>query len=96
DFNLLRDARQDIRALPWAQHANCQVTNTYSNLQHAHEEIERLNVEIPRLFTSMVDKHIDYHIAISHCLMTKPAIARILSDQWKYHDRINEKIVHHP
>ncbi|KAL6299353.1 hypothetical protein BKA93DRAFT_819932 [Sparassis latifolia] len=95
DFDLLCDARQDIHTLPWAQWANCQVMNTYFNIQRACEEIERLNVEISCLFTSLVDEHIDYYIAISHCIIMKPALAHILSTQWKYHDRIHEKIAHH-
>ncbi|KAH9947990.1 hypothetical protein B0H21DRAFT_708025 [Amylocystis lapponica] len=39
EFDLLRDAQQDIRELPWAQRANRQAMSTYFNVQRAKEEI---------------------------------------------------------
>ena len=46
DFDLLRDTRQDIRTLDWAQIANHEGTIMYFGLKRAKEEICHLNVEI--------------------------------------------------
>ncbi|KZT63774.1 hypothetical protein DAEQUDRAFT_679796 [Daedalea quercina L-15889] len=94
EFDLLRDVRQDVRQLPWAQPMNRKAMNAYFNVKRAHEEIKRLNVESARLFTSIIDEHFDYHHAISHALFTDPQLARELSVRWLYRDRINEKIAH--
>ncbi|KAJ2968160.1 hypothetical protein NUW54_g13303 [Trametes sanguinea] len=53
EFDLLRDARQDIRAQAWAKPTHREATQTYFNVERAREEIQRLNVEIRRLFSSM-------------------------------------------
>jgi hypothetical protein len=46
DFDL-RDAHQDIHDRPWAAPACCLAMDQYFKLEHAHEEIQRLNIEIP-------------------------------------------------
>ncbi|KAJ6617481.1 hypothetical protein B0H10DRAFT_2218435 [Mycena sp. CBHHK59/15] len=59
-FDLLRDTRTDIRKLPWAQPANREAMVLYFGIKRAKEEIRRLNVEIVRLLSFMVDEHVDY------------------------------------
>ncbi|KAH9834663.1 uncharacterized protein C8Q71DRAFT_873190 [Rhodofomes roseus] len=59
EFDLLRDARTDIRKEPWADRKNREAMNILFDMKRAEEEIERLNVEIPRLLTFMHDDHID-------------------------------------
>lgn len=56
DFDLLRDARQDIRNRPWASHASRRLTNQYFKLLRAEEDITRLNTEIPRVITHLHDE----------------------------------------
>lgn len=56
DFDLLRDTRQDIRSRPWATPAARLAMDSYFKVLRAAEEIERLNVEIPRLTTFMRDE----------------------------------------
>lgn len=56
DFDILRDARQDISERPWASSAGRIVMDQYFKLKRAEEEIQRLNVEIPRLVTYMIDE----------------------------------------
>jgi hypothetical protein len=46
DFDLLRDAHQEIRHCPWATPAGRLAMDTYFKLLRAREEIDRLNVEI--------------------------------------------------
>jgi hypothetical protein len=56
DFDLLRDTRQDIRTRPWASPAARLAMDSYFKVLRAAEEIERLNVEVPRLMTFMRDE----------------------------------------
>ncbi|KAF8184030.1 hypothetical protein K438DRAFT_1599013, partial [Mycena galopus ATCC 62051] len=56
DFDLLRDARQDIRQEPWALPAGRAAMEQHFKILRAKEEIERLNVEIRRFVTYMVDE----------------------------------------
>jgi hypothetical protein len=56
DFDLLRDTRQDIRTRPWATPAARLAMDGYFKVLRAAEEMERLNVEIPRLTTFMRDE----------------------------------------
>lgn len=56
DFNLLRDARQDIRQEPWALPAGRVAMDQHFKLLCADEEIERLNLEIRRVVTYMADE----------------------------------------
>ncbi|OBZ74357.1 hypothetical protein A0H81_05684 [Grifola frondosa] len=93
DFDLLRNARQDIRELPWAQRANCDAMNTYFNVKRAWEEIACLNVEISCLFTWMVDEHVDFYCAIQGCYLVDAPLAYELSVRWQYRDKIHEKVV---
>ncbi|KAJ7635425.1 hypothetical protein B0H17DRAFT_1149699 [Mycena rosella] len=56
DFNLLQDGREDIREEPWAKPAGRLAMDMYFKLEQATEEIEQLNLEIPRFLTYMRDE----------------------------------------
>lgn len=56
DFDLLRDTRQDIRTRDWAKPSGRALMDTYFKIERAKEEITRLNVEIRRLVTYIVDE----------------------------------------
>lgn len=56
DFDLLRDTRQDISTRPWASPTARLAINTYFKLCQAEEEVIRLNVEIRRVVTYLVDE----------------------------------------
>jgi hypothetical protein len=56
DFDLLRDARQDISQRPWATPAGRLAMDLYFKIRRAAEEIQRLNVEIPRVATYIQDE----------------------------------------
>lgn len=56
DFDLLRDTREDIRGHPWATPSGRLAMDTFFKIQRAKEEIQRLNVEIPRLATYLRDE----------------------------------------
>jgi hypothetical protein len=56
DFDLLRDTRQDILTNLWARPAGRMAMDLHFKLQRATEEIQRLNIEIPRVITYMRDE----------------------------------------
>ncbi|KAJ7776444.1 hypothetical protein B0H16DRAFT_1659785 [Mycena metata] len=56
DFDLLRDGWEDIRDELWAQPAGRVAMDQHFKLLRADEEITRLNLEIPRLVTHMMDE----------------------------------------
>ena len=93
DFDLLRDTRSDIRSLPWTEPSRRESAGLYFGIKRAHEEIVWLNVEIKRLLTFMRDTHVNFYHAISTNMIVNCAIARQLSVEWEYQDRINESIV---
>ncbi|KAJ7680000.1 hypothetical protein B0H14DRAFT_3101793 [Mycena olivaceomarginata] len=56
EFDLLREGRDDIRNEPWALPAGRVAMDRHFKMLRADEEIERLNLEIPRLLTYMADE----------------------------------------
>lgn len=53
EFDLLRHSRNDIRDRKWAQPAYREATIKYLTLCRAREELQRLDVEVRRLFTAI-------------------------------------------
>ncbi|KAJ7340863.1 hypothetical protein DFH08DRAFT_963708 [Mycena albidolilacea] len=86
----------DIRRLPWADPARREAMMLYFGIQRAKEEIHRLNIEMRRLVTFMVNDHVDYVKAIrahiSPSLADLP-LAHELSTQLEYRSNINRNIV---
>jgi hypothetical protein len=95
DFDLLRDTRQDIRTLEWAQPANREGMVMYFGIKRAKEEILRLNVEIRRLLTFLYDDYADHFCAVTKHIIINPPLASEISSQWSYRERIHEAIVKH-
>jgi len=56
EFDLLRDTREDIRQKPWTKPAVREAMTQYFKIQRSREEIERLNIEIPRVIAYMRDE----------------------------------------
>lgn len=94
DFDLLRDTRNDIRTLPWTEPSRREASTLYFGIKRAEEEILRLNVEIARLLTYMLDVHADYQVAISTCKDTDPALSSELAREWEHLDRVHRSIAH--
>ncbi|KAJ6463583.1 hypothetical protein DFH09DRAFT_1254717 [Mycena vulgaris] len=92
EFDWLRETRQDIRALSWAQPARREAGVLHFGILRSKEEMVRCNVEMRRLITSMLDDHIDYYRAISATIISAPDLARELSRQWIFRNRINTSI----
>ncbi|KAJ7284762.1 hypothetical protein C8J57DRAFT_1053159 [Mycena rebaudengoi] len=92
EFDLLRDTRQGIHQQPWTQPARREAMILYFGIKHAKEEIRRLNVEIRRKITSMLDEHVDYYRAIAANIIINPPLATELQRRWRYASQINTSV----
>ncbi|KAK7016037.1 hypothetical protein R3P38DRAFT_3321519 [Favolaschia claudopus] len=92
EFDILRDTRQDIRLLEWTQPARREAMNLHYGIQRSKEEISRLNVEITRVLTFLIDKHADYYKAIAQNLIINPSLAAELQRRWRHSARISTSI----
>lgn len=92
ELDILKDTRQDIRRMAWTDPSHREAAALYFNIKRAKEEIERLNVEIRRLLTSMHDTHYDFLSAISTNVLTNPPLAYELHRQWLLLSKENEVV----
>jgi hypothetical protein len=75
DFDLLRDARQDISDHPWASPAGRHAMDLYYKIARAQEEIARLNLEIRRVATYLRDEDHFLRFSETKALETSAALA---------------------
>jgi hypothetical protein len=81
DFDLLRDARQDISHKPWATPAGRLAMDLYFKIQHAREEIDWLNIEVRRVATYIRDETRYLRNAEKNARSSDPRIAYQI---WSY------------
>ncbi|KAH7918250.1 hypothetical protein BV22DRAFT_1024902 [Leucogyrophana mollusca] len=79
DFDLLRDARQDVSHHPWATPASHSAMDLYFKMLRAKEEIQRLNVEVRRLVTYLRDEDHYLRACESQLREQHPALAHQIS-----------------
>ena len=89
EFDLLRQSRSDVRELDWAKPAHREATVKYFKLCRAYEEIERLNVEVRRLRTSIHDEEVKMTTVISELLVSNPSLGLELQRQWTARAAVN-------
>jgi hypothetical protein len=86
-FDLLQHSRsgKDIREEPWADPATRLLTDKYSELIRAREEIERLNVECNRVATWLQDENKLYTKVIDHLSSdgSNPLLLDALRRKWQ-------------
>ena len=75
DFDLLRDTQEDIRKRPWATAAARLAMDSYFKLLRAEEEIQHLNIEIPRFATYICDENHNLHSIEQLVHTSQPALA---------------------
>ncbi|KAJ7822559.1 hypothetical protein B0H14DRAFT_2271758, partial [Mycena olivaceomarginata] len=51
DFDILRDTRAEVQSRPWTRRVYRLAMDTYFKIEHAREELVRLNIEIRRTMT---------------------------------------------
>lgn len=79
DFDLLREGRQDISKRPWALPAGRLIMDQHFKIKRAREEIQRLNVEIPRVITYMRDEDLFLREKEAEVETADPALALQIS-----------------
>jgi hypothetical protein len=93
DFSLLKTSRQDIRLQEWARPAVWEAMTKHFQLERAHEEIIRLNVEIRRLHTAIRDEGEDVAACIAELTSNKTVfdvlLAGEVSRRWELRSHIN-------
>ena len=92
EFDLLRFSREDIRVKQWAQAANREAMSRYFKIKGTREEINRLDVEIRRLVTSIDDEQYDMPIHVQCIQRDHPALAAEIERRWVLHHAVN--VVH--
>ncbi|KAI6129957.1 hypothetical protein EV401DRAFT_2054431 [Pisolithus croceorrhizus] len=95
DFDLLRDTWQDVSTRPWALPTAQLTINTYFKLCWAEEEVVRLNVEICRIVTYLVDK--DRYVRACEALYqgAHPALAYQISRYRTIHSQFTLLHLHY-
>ena len=56
EFNLLHNTRHDITSAPWANPVAREAIKKFLRVRRAHEEIDRCNIEVRRLLTSIYEE----------------------------------------
>ncbi|KAG2740589.1 hypothetical protein P692DRAFT_20851327 [Suillus brevipes Sb2] len=74
EFDLLRQSRSDICTLDWTKPVHREATVKYFKLQHAHEEIQCLNIKICRLHTAIHDGDLTVNATINSLLTSNEPI----------------------
>lgn len=75
DFDLLRDARQDVRERPWATPTGRRAVDEYHHMLRAREEVKRCNNEVQRIATELRDEATFLHHHEELHRHTNPLIA---------------------
>ncbi|KJA19638.1 hypothetical protein HYPSUDRAFT_143419 [Hypholoma sublateritium FD-334 SS-4] len=92
DFDLLRESRSDICTKPWTEAPCREAMNLYFGIKRAHKEIERLNIEIKRLLTFMLDDHSEFYCAVGQTVMVDPYLAGELSREYERRNTLHTHI----
>lgn len=92
ELDILKDTRQDIRKLKWANIEHRQASQLYFSIKRAKEEIARLNVEARRLLTGMFDEHCEFRRAIASTVASDPPLSFELARIWSFRDKLNTKV----
>jgi hypothetical protein len=95
NFDLLRLSHTDIRILPWTQPVACQAMSLYFGIKRVKEEIVRLNVEIRRTITYMVDESAHWTSVISAVRDLNPVLSAYLSRKADHNTLIFQDIAYH-
>ncbi|KAK1217091.1 hypothetical protein PQX77_020275 [Marasmius sp. AFHP31] len=93
DFDLLKDTKHNVAEFVWAKEEHREAMRLHFRIRRAREEIERLNIELRRLVTFLIDDHADYSLAIEQTKTANPALASELTRQQAYRVAVGTRIV---
>jgi hypothetical protein len=89
EFDVLRYSRADTRELDWTKPTHRQALVKFFKLRRAHEEVERLNIEVRRLRTAIRDETAQMSTMISKLVHSNPPLGRELEKCWKLRSAVN-------
>ncbi|KAK7022809.1 hypothetical protein VNI00_016936 [Paramarasmius palmivorus] len=92
EFDLLKDTHLDLSNTPWADIHKREAVRLHFSILRAQEEIIRLNVELKRLITFMIDDHADYQLAIQRLMECDRPLAEELRRRSEYQSRLHTRI----
>jgi hypothetical protein len=95
DFDLLCLSHIDIRTLPWIQPVARQAMSLYFGIKRAKEEIHRLNVEIRRLTTYMINEYIHWSSVVADTRDIDPVLSSYLSRQADFNVRVFQDVMYY-
>jgi hypothetical protein len=93
DFRLLCESRHDILAQKWARPEIREATNHALRVDHAREELIRIQVEARRLQTWMRDELHHLNRTLEHLKSKAPLLAHVLQLQVTYQTHVNSRIM---
>jgi hypothetical protein len=82
-----------VRQQKWAQPAYREAVVKYFKLCRAREEIERLNVEIPRVRTRIHDDTLHVSKVLGDLAVSNPPLCAALRNWWTQRSAVNQKIL---
>lgn len=93
DFTLLADGELDLVKRPWLGAKMRVALQKYRRITRAKEEIRRLNVEVPRLQTSIIDERVDIKLIIQRMESESSPILFAVQDWWDRRRRAGEHLL---
>ena len=93
NFNLLKHSQHDVLAKPWVSPTHREMIVKYFKLLRAREEIERLNVEIPRLHAWVDAEDLEMQKCITRLQSSAPLLAAEISAVCRWQQWVND--LHH-
>lgn len=90
EFDILRDARDDVREKKWATQKNRLLMQQFFKLLSAETELTRLHVEIRRLLTYMEDEDSKIHACSERLRESDPALALQVRLRGQMRSRFNK------
>ncbi|KAG1731442.1 hypothetical protein EDD22DRAFT_749624, partial [Suillus occidentalis] len=89
EFDLLRYSRTDIRQVEWSKPAYREASVKFFKLRQAHEEIQRLNIEVRRLRTAIHDEDAQMTATVNTLLDSHLTLGQELQNRWKLRSAVN-------
>ncbi|KAL6308954.1 hypothetical protein BKA93DRAFT_864339 [Sparassis latifolia] len=93
EFNLLRDTRNDIRDKPWTRPDIRAVMKQARRVARAREEIQRLDVEVHRVHTSIYDEVRAFDITLARLKDRNDPLYGAVNDFCRRRRRVNTWIL---
>lgn len=89
EFTLLRETRQDVLSKPWTQPLVRLAMQQNRRVKRAREEIARLNVEVRRLHTWILDEQDDVSQVLRQLHAEQSPLYGAVEEYWTVRRRVN-------